>query len=217
MPSSAGRMRCPARNTTWPALRSSPAKRRFCPALPSAPAAMRTTFVLLAGALLHHHRVGARRHHAAGEDAHALSRADAATARTACPRTIRRRAAASSRRRSSGRRNAPRSRPSPSCRGRAPSIGETMSCGEHAAERVAHMHALDGRRPATGRCGSARAPCRPASSSDRNRRRTRLRAGFLGRSSRRAGDHSWGDSGETPEQVTACAHSRPRPTAPRRY
>ena len=82
-----------ARRGTRPARASGPRRRSggSGPALPTAPAAMRTPRRILARTLLHHDRVGARGHDAAGEDAHALARARRC-GRAACRRTIRRRA-----------------------------------------------------------------------------------------------------------------------------
>ena len=105
------------------------------------PRRSRTPAAILARALLHDDGVGALRHHAAGEDAHALRRRRRSPP-TACPRTIRRRARASSRDPARGRRSAPRSRPSPSCRGPGTSSGETTSAASTRSSACADVHAL---------------------------------------------------------------------------
>ena len=177
MPSSAGCTSCPARNTSCPAFRSSPAKRRFCPAFATAPARDAHAAAVFARALLHDDGVGALRHHAAGEDAHALARRRRAPPHglpaNDSPTRVERRLAV---RREVGEahRVAVHRRVVVAGHGeRRDDVG-----GEHAAERAARMCT---RSVAVDR-GEERADqlaraCRPASSSDRSRRRRRLRAG----------------------------------------
>ena len=64
--------RLPAGSTTAPARTSSPASRRLAPDL--RPGGTITRAFILAGILLHEHRVGALRHRRAGEDADRLAR-----------------------------------------------------------------------------------------------------------------------------------------------
>ncbi len=119
VPSSAGCTRSPARNTTCPGLMSSPAKRRFVPSFVDRARRDDDAAVLLARALLHDDGVGALRHHAAGEDAHALARADDGVAGLAGERFADPREDRLAIRREVAEAHA-RSRPSPNCRGRGP-------------------------------------------------------------------------------------------------
>ena len=178
MPSSAGRTSCPASNTTAPRLQvlagEAPVLARPCRPRRRRRARRRRPRARAPASRRCRRPRGITR---AGEDAHALARRRRAPSNglpaNDSPTRAQRRLAVGGR----GRRSAPRSRPSPSCRGRARRAARSTSAAStrpSAARMWTRSVAVTGVEERADQRARRR---RPASSSDRSRRRRRARAG----------------------------------------